>query len=200
LRAAARRRSRGFRQYGHSCSTWPERRGPWCSRGAVQLMSSRDRMHHGCHVGRSPPTRFVFSFTHSLTISVISYEHWPPPEPHRQARWRSLQPCTTIARRADRFARRSRTQAGKHRFHGSSRAGFGETRSLGHVAFKAEAAEPAIGEIEMNLFDQPTFRADAVCAPRSNPEWRRLHRMPPPMRLSRDLLTRGIWNAHHRAP
>jgi Protein of unknown function (DUF2924) len=23
-------------------------------------------------------------------------------------------------------------------------------------------------------------------------EWRRLHRMPPPMRLSRDLLTRGI--------
>ena len=21
---------------------------------------------HGCHVGRSPPTRFVFSFTHSL--------------------------------------------------------------------------------------------------------------------------------------
>src|SRR3984893_12128191 len=28
-----------------------------------------------CHVGRSPPTPFVFSFTHSLTISLISYEH-----------------------------------------------------------------------------------------------------------------------------
>jgi nucleoside-diphosphate-sugar epimerase len=25
--------------------------------------------------------------------------NWPPPEPHKQARWRYLQPCTTIAAR-----------------------------------------------------------------------------------------------------
>src|SRR2546423_8604940 len=31
-------------------------------------------------------------------------------------------------------------------------------------------------------------------------EWRRLHRMPPPMRFSRDLLTRGItYKLHERA-
>ena len=41
---------------------------------------------HGCHVGRSLPTRFVFSFTRSLTISVISHEHWRRPSRSKTGR------------------------------------------------------------------------------------------------------------------
>jgi hypothetical protein len=40
----------------------------------------------GCHAGRSPPTPSVFSFTHSLTISVISYEHWRRPSRSKTGR------------------------------------------------------------------------------------------------------------------
>jgi hypothetical protein len=44
-----------------------------------RCLLQQTRHGHGCHVSRSLPTRFVFSFTRSLTISVISHEHWRHP-------------------------------------------------------------------------------------------------------------------------
>src|SRR5271170_2451284 len=37
-----------------------------------------------------------------------------------------------------------------------------EAGTFGHVALEAKAAEPAIGQIEMHLLDQPTLRANTV--------------------------------------
>src|ERR1700736_1037943 len=47
----------------------------------------------------------------------------------------------------------------------------------------AEMDKPAINIVE---------RLSALTIFELRGEWRRLHRMPPPMRLSRDLLTRGV--------
>jgi hypothetical protein len=41
---------------------------------------------HGCHVGRSPPTRFVFSFMHSLTISATFCARWLRPSRSKTGR------------------------------------------------------------------------------------------------------------------
>jgi len=144
-REGPRRRSRGFRQDGHSCSTWPERRGPWCSRGAVQLMSSPSTTSavyasnglrrgkarsngHGCHVGRSPPTRFVFSFTHSLTISEF---------PTNTGRRRSR-----TGKPACAFRRLARRPPPARRAHGIDRGGRGPSFPFVRAALRA-AAETA---------------------------------------------------------
>lgn len=39
---------------------------------------------------------------------------------------------------------------------------FGKAGSFGHLAFEAKPAEPAVGQIEMHLLDQPPLRTDAV--------------------------------------
>src|ERR1700680_4261671 len=52
----------------------------------------------------------------------------------------------------------------------------------------------AVGDMEKRAIDvtKALVRLSEVTIFELRGEWRRLHRMPPPMRLSRDLLTRGI--------
>jgi hypothetical protein len=38
----------------------------------------------------------------------------------------------------------------------------GEGRVVRHLAIEAEPTEPTVSEVQMNLFAQPTFRANAV--------------------------------------
>src|SRR4051794_33341796 len=38
---------------------------------------------------------------------------------------------------------------------------FGEGRMVGHVALQAEAAEPPVGQVQMDLLTQPPLRPDA---------------------------------------
>jgi hypothetical protein len=63
------------------------------------------------------------------------------------------------------------------------------------MAFAATASKRgAVGDMEKRAIDiaQALVRLSEVTIFELRGEWRRLHRMPPPMRLSRDLLTRGI--------
>jgi hypothetical protein len=45
----------------------------------------------------------------------------------------------------------------------------GKGGALGHLARPADAAKPAISEIEVNLFDEPPFGTNAVAT-----KWRKL--------------------------
>src|SRR6202047_4050942 len=63
------------------------------------------------------------------------------------------------------------------------------------MAFAATASKRgAAGEMEKRAIDvaKALVRLSEVTIFELRGEWRRLHRMPPPMRLSRDLLIRGI--------
>jgi Protein of unknown function (DUF2924) len=63
------------------------------------------------------------------------------------------------------------------------------------TAFAAIASKRgAVGDMEKRAIDvaKALVRLSEVTIFELRGEWRRLHRMPPPMRLSRDLLTRGI--------
>ena len=63
------------------------------------------------------------------------------------------------------------------------------------TAFAATASKRgAVGDMEKRAIDiaKALVRLSEVTIFELRGEWRRLHRMPPPMRLSRDLLTRGI--------
>ena len=70
-----------------SCSVHEFKLGiqAWEACSKMSLPPTTNRHGHGCHVGRSLPTRFVFSCTHS-TISVISYEHWRRPSRSKTGR------------------------------------------------------------------------------------------------------------------
>src|ERR1700680_2454714 len=52
----------------------------------------------------------------------------------------------------------------------------------------------AVGDVEKRAIDvaKALVRLSELTIFELREEWRRLHRMPPPMRLSRDLLIRGI--------
>jgi hypothetical protein len=63
------------------------------------------------------------------------------------------------------------------------------------MAFAATASKRgAVGDMEKRAIDvaKVLVRLSEVTIFELRGEWRRLHRMPPPMRLSRDLLIRGI--------
>jgi len=63
------------------------------------------------------------------------------------------------------------------------------------MAFAATASKRgAVGDMEKRAIDvaKALVRLSELTIFELRGEWRRLHRMPPPMRLSRDLLTRGI--------
>ena len=63
------------------------------------------------------------------------------------------------------------------------------------MAFAATASKRgAFGDMNKAAIDvaQELARLSALTIFELRGEWRRLHRMPPPMRFSRDLLTRGI--------
>jgi hypothetical protein len=63
------------------------------------------------------------------------------------------------------------------------------------MAFAATASKRgAVADMNKAAIDvaQALARLSEVTIFELRGEWRRLHRMPPPMRLSRDLLTRGI--------
>jgi hypothetical protein len=63
------------------------------------------------------------------------------------------------------------------------------------MAFAAIASKRgAVGDMEKRAIDvaKALVRLSEVTIFELRGEWRRLHRMPPPMRLSRDLLIRGI--------
>src|SRR5580700_3420949 len=63
------------------------------------------------------------------------------------------------------------------------------------MAFAATASKRgAFADMNKAAIDvaQALVRLSEVTIFELRGEWRRLHRMPPPMRLSRDLLTRGI--------
>src|SRR6202795_3507810 len=63
------------------------------------------------------------------------------------------------------------------------------------MAFAATASKRgAVGDMEKRAVDvaKALVRLSEVTIFELRGEWRRLHRMPPPMRLSRDLLIRGI--------
>lgn len=63
------------------------------------------------------------------------------------------------------------------------------------MAFAATASKRgAAGDMEKRAIDvaKALVRLSALTIFELRGEWRRLHRMPPPMRLSRDLLIRGI--------
>src|ERR1700724_2411742 len=63
------------------------------------------------------------------------------------------------------------------------------------MAFAATASKRgAVGDMEKRAIDvaKALVRLSEVTIFELRGEWRRLHRMPPPMRLSRDLLVRGI--------
>src|SRR6202047_5065808 len=63
------------------------------------------------------------------------------------------------------------------------------------MAFAATASKRgAVGDMNKAAIDvaQALARLSALTIFELRGEWRRLHRMPPPMRLSRDLLVRGI--------
>src|ERR1700674_5807752 len=63
------------------------------------------------------------------------------------------------------------------------------------MAFAAIASKRgAVGDMEKRAIDvaKALVRLSELTIFELRSEWRRLHQMPPPMRLSRDLLTRGI--------